>query len=296
LDGKDDVRYAASAGDFCQNRRETVAVSVSVIFKQPLFYFALAGVAAFAVDAWLRRDAEVIRVTEGVRREVATEFTTALSRPPTDDELARGVRTWTETELLFREASQLGLAENDAVIRTHLARKLSQMVAQRSIVDAPTESELSAELEAHRGEYTRPNTFTVSHVFINRSKHADTFAARADDAFRQLDAGAPLESVGDHFPRGPVFERLMPAQLEAALGVKLTNALTPEQRGKWQRLASARGAHFVRLDEIVSGEATVENSRDALIGRLTALAKEAAVRRFIDGLRAKYSVIDESQR
>ncbi len=66
------------------------SVKLGDAFRQPLFYFALAGVAVFGVDAWLRREQEIVRVTDGVRREVASEFTAAASRAPTKDELERG--------------------------------------------------------------------------------------------------------------------------------------------------------------------------------------------------------------
>ncbi len=204
------------------------------------------------------------------------------------------MQTWTDTELLFREASELGLAENDAVIRSHLARKLAQMVAQRSIIAPATESELAQELAAHRETYRQLDTFTVTHVFVNRATAPDTFASRVEEVQAQLNAGTTIQGLGDHFPRGPVFELLTQAQLEGALGVKLGAALSPEQKGKWQQLSGPRGAHFVRLDELLSGEPTLENSRERLSDRVAEEKKQAAVRAFIDGLRSKYPVVDES--
>jgi hypothetical protein len=270
-------------------------VSFAAAFKQPLFYFALAGAITFVVDAWLRRDADVIRITDGVRREVASEFSGAHLRAPTNEELEQGVQAWTETELLFREADRLGLAENDATVRNHLARKLSQVVGQRTINEAPTDSELFEELRIHRDRYVKADTFTVTHVFVSRASTPETYEARVTEALNRLNAGAESHTVGDHFPRGPVFERLPQQQLEALLGVKLEAALQPEQQGRWQALTGTRGTHLLRLDEMVSGEPTLENSRDSLVGSVQARKSEAAVRAFVSELRTKFTIVDESK-
>lgn len=169
------------------------------------------------------------------------------------------------------------------------------MVAQSTIIEGPTESELVEELRAHRERYVKPNTFTISHVFVNRTVAPDSYAARQDEIWQRLNAGADVESVGDHFARGPVFERLLKPQLEAALNIKLGAALQPEQRGKWQKFTSPRGTHFVRLDEIVGGEPTLEQSRHLLVENLNERKKAAAVRVFVDELRAKFTVLDESK-
>lgn len=265
------------------------------VWRQPLTYFVLAGVVAFCVDAWLRREANVILITSGIRTELADEFKRNYSRAPTADELENAIQEWTDTELLFREATELGLAENDGVIRDHLARKLSQMVIQGNVPDEPTDGELLQELRAHPERYRKPDTYTISHVFINRAKAPDTFDARVGEALSKLESNAPVASVGDHFPRGPVFEGLSQAHLEANLNLKLSSVLKPSEVGVWHRLPGARGMHFVRVDAVVSGEPTLDNSRASLSGAVTASKKGAAAQTYVRELREKFTVIDESQ-
>lgn len=270
-----------------------VRLNLASFFRQPVLYFTLAGVVIFLVDAWARREEDVVAVTADVRREVAADLSTRFMREPNDAEIEQGVQAWVETELLFREANALGLAENDAVIRDHLANKLRTMATRRNIVETPTDDELRAELSAHPERYVKPDTYDVSHVFINRSIAPDTFEVRVQQALEQLEAGADFRSMGDHFPRGHEFSALTQFMLEASLGVKLGNSLKPEQQGKWRRVSGSRGAHLVRLNAITSGQPTLENSREALIERLQAQAQRDVARQYIDGLREKFTIVYE---
>lgn len=259
--------------------------------RQPLFYFVLVGAAVFLVDAWLRRNENVVELNDGVRREVAAELSTQLGRPASADEQQHALDAWVTTEILFREASKLRLEDNDAVIRAHLATKLTQVVRDRTIVAPAGDHELQAQLEAHPERYTKPNTFKITHVFVNRGIALDSFEARAADVEAKLQTGSDPSTLGDHFPRGPVFEGLTLPLLQAALNLDLGRALEPEQVGKWQRFAGPRGAHFVRLDAITSGKPNFESLRPQLTLDVEAKKRDAAVQQFVEGLKQQYSVV-----
>lgn len=264
------------------------------VLRQPLPYFVLAGVAVFVVDAWLRRSHNTIEVNEGVRREVSAELTAQFGRPATADEERQALASWVTTELLFREASTLGLEQNDAVIRAHLANKLKQLVKEGTIVAPATEEELQAQLVAEPQRYAKPDSFRVSHAFVNRNIATETFETRAAEVWAQLNAGAELHSVGDHFPRGPVFEGMTAAQLESAIGVDLGSVLKADPMGTWHRLVGPRGVHFVRLDAISSGKPDVESARAALLADVEANKRDQAVDEFVEALQKDYRVVHEA--
>lgn len=261
--------------------------------KQPLIYFVLLGAFVFVADAWLRRKAEVIVVDATVRGESEAEFRAMAGRSPTAPELEQAVAEWTTRELLFREAMQLGLQDNDATVRAHLAVKLKNLVRQRSIVTPPTDVELRAELDAHPERYTKPDVYTITVVFVARGAAPETLTARTSELLEKLAAGLDPNGAGDHFPRGPVFEELLPMQLEQVLKVDLTQALKPEQRGKWQTIANPRGSYLLRLDAIKSGRPEFEALRDVIAAQLEGQKREAAVAEFVEQLRAKYPVEDQ---
>jgi hypothetical protein len=265
-------------------------VNLRAALRQPLLYFVLVGAAVFLVDAWLRRNNDVVDVNDGVRREVAAEFATQNGHPPNPDELQRALDTWVTTEVLFREASKLGLEANDAVIRAHLANKLALLERERIIVAPASDDELRAQLDAHPERYTKPNTFKLTHVFVNRGTAPESFEARAAEVGTKLNEGAEPSTLGDHFPRGPVFEGMTQAQLQSVLNLDLSTALEPARVGTWQRLAGPRGAHFIRLDGIVSGKPTFESVRAVLVADVDAQKRDAAVQQFVEALKKQYIV------
>lgn len=263
-------------------------MNVPGALKQPLPYFLLLGAAAFLVDCWLRAAPDTIQISPEVRREVAVRLEQQLTRPPTPAELERGLREWADTELLFREATALGLDENDSVIHAHLAQKLRHIVLERTILPAPSEAELRAELAAHPERYTGPVTFELTHVFISRSSSGAAFETRVQATLSELARGAEPRGAGDHFPRGPRFEGMTRPQLEQIFQTSFATALEPSRVGTWQRLESSRGAHLIRLDAVSDGKPVFEAVRPALAAEVQARKKQAAVDRYLAELRKKY--------
>ncbi len=258
--------------------------------KQPIIYFALAGGAVFGVDSALRSGAESIQVTDTVRKEVAAQLEQSLLRPPTAEELQQGIGDWVNTELLYREAEALGLQHNDSVIRAHLARKLELLVRDRSVVDQPTEAEIEAELANSGDRFSGPETFDVTHAFVLQPKNKPPEPARIDGVLTLLRAGADPLTAGDHFPRGPKFTRIPRARLEQIVGAPLSDLLRRDKLNQWQTVTGSRGIHFIRLDAVHGGEATVESARQGLIGEIVEKRKGEAARQFVADLREKYTV------
>ena len=263
--------------------------------KQPLAHFALLGLTVFLVDFWLRPEPEAIDISPAARREVVTRLEQSLSRPATEGELQRGLDEWMNTELLFREAVALGLDENDAVIREHLARKLEHIVKQRSILAPPSEAELLAQFEAAPERYTGPKTFDLTHVFVRNAAAPAAHQKRVDEALARLAAGAKPETVGDHFPRGPKFTGMMQAQLEQIFETELSAALDPKHTKSWQALPSRRGTHLIRLDAASDGKRDFQSLRPALTEDVQEKKKQAALHSYLLKLRKKYAIDSEAR-
>lgn len=260
------------------------------VLKQPLVYFVLLGAVVFVVDSWLRRAADSVDVTEAVRQEIASELQRVHARAPTDQELAQGVQEWRDTELLYREALRLGLDRDDPQLKAHLATKLKNLVKQRAIVAPPTEQELLAEFTANKHKYTRPNTFDVTVVFVNKSVEPETHEARVDAIAAKVAAGADPATAGDHFPRGAQLQERLPVQLQQILQTDLSHVLDAERTGTWQRIPSSRGTFLFRLDKINGGEPVFESIKTSLGNELEQRKRDEAFGTFTAELRARYSV------
>lgn len=265
------------------------------LFRQPLFYFVLLGALVFVVDTWLRRAADEVVVGTSVRAELEAELRRTFNRPPTPPELERALAEWTTTELLYREATRLGLQDNDAVIRLHLATKLKNLVKQRTIIEPATDAELRAQFDANRQNYKRPDTYDVTVVFVALGPSADAHAGRVREVEGKLLAGAEPKTAGDHFPRGPVLEDVLLIQLEQVLKVDLDEALRAENQGRWQRLSGARGSYLLRLDRINGGNPNFDTLKPTIAAEIEVQKREQAFVAFVEGLRSRHRVIQAGE-
>ncbi|HEY6729278.1 MAG TPA: hypothetical protein VI197_34945 [Polyangiaceae bacterium] len=169
-----------------------------------------------------------------------------------------------------------------------MAQKLRHIVLERTVLPAPSESELRAELAAHPRRYTSTASSDLTHVFISRAASGAAFETRVREAISQLTRGSEPRSVGDHFPRGPQFRGMPRVQLEQIFQTSFATVLEPSRVGTWQRLDGARGAHLIRLDALHDGKPVFESLRPALTADVQARKKQAAVDAYLAELRKKY--------
>lgn len=263
---------------------------IRTALRQPLSYFVLLGTLIFALDYGLTRRTTSVVVTPEVQEEIRLQLEQLMQRPPSEAELARATHEWVDVELLYREAEKLGLQHNDAVVRAHLARKLELVVRERSIVAEPSEAEVRAEFEAHRDEYTSPETFDVTHAFVLQPPNQPLDPERVEQVLELLRAGADPRAAADHFPRGPRFSRITRPRLEQIIGAELSHLLEPNKAGQWQRVAGHRGVHLIRLEAIHSGDPDLQKVRPALIAAIAERKKQAVVQEFVRELRTRYRV------
>lgn len=260
------------------------------LLAQPLLHFAVLGTAVFLLDAGLRSESHPPIIPEVARHEVAAALEQTLGRPASAQELTQGLQDWIDTELLYREALNLGLQDNDEVVRSHLARKLRHLIRERTVPDEPTRAELEAQLESHRAQYVVPDRYTLTSVFLNRGSSSSEaqHQQRVSNVLERLREGAEPAQLGDHFPRGPHFESLPRSYLEQVFGAPLQGVLEPSRVNTWQPVSVPRGTHLLFLEALTSGEPRVDTARSALAADLHERKKDAALREYLEELRIKY--------
>jgi hypothetical protein len=257
------------------------------LLRQPLFGFIAVGALVFVADRWLHRSAEHIALSGVTRAELAAKLAADLGRPASEAERAAAEERWFDEEVLLREALSLGLSREDSVIRNHLVAKLRHIVRESAVAEAPTDAELQAVYQANPARYTRPLSYSLSHVFILNPSGQDV-SQRVNQLLGQLEAGAEPASLGDHFPRGSHFDGLPAPQLEATLDLRLESVLLPGELKKWHTLLGARGTHLVRLDSIAGPELEPEALRAALLADYLERKKTESLQQFTQALRKKY--------
>src|SRR6185437_16998911 len=93
-------------------------------------------------------------------------FRTALGSLPADQKQAL-IDRYVREEALFREASAMGLAEGDYVIRRRLVQKMLYLLDDTATESfAPNDAALLGYLHAHEDRYREAPTITFTQVFL----------------------------------------------------------------------------------------------------------------------------------
>ena len=139
-------------------------------------------------------------VSAGQIDHLATTFTRVWQLPPSSPELKGLIDQYVKEEILSREAIQLGLDQNDTVIRRRLQQKMEFIADDLAAATEPTEAELADYLTTHPEDFRQEPSFTFLHVFLSLEKRGDrlesTVAALLVD-LKHNSAQADLSALGD---------------------------------------------------------------------------------------------------
>ncbi|HSO46879.1 MAG TPA: peptidyl-prolyl cis-trans isomerase, partial [Rhizobiaceae bacterium] len=124
---------------------------------EPLLHFLLAGGLLFAAYAWLNRggadEPRVVHITAAEVTWLKESWTRQWQRPPSEQELRGLVTDYLKEELLAREAKEMGLDEDDTIVRRRLAQKMAFLVQDTARLAEPGEEVLRRFYDARRAQY-----------------------------------------------------------------------------------------------------------------------------------------------
>lgn len=183
------------------------------------------------------------------RSQILAQHTARLGRAPTPEELAQALDRETERRALHREAQRLGLDQADPIIGRRLVQKMDLLAEDLSAMEAATESELQAFLQAHAQSYEAAERRNVEHVYLSL---AGAQTAEVEAIARALKTDASPEALGEPFSAGRSFRFRTQAELARTLGPDVARAAfeAPAQAwgGPW---SSVYGLHWVHTSSVV---------------------------------------------
>ena len=260
--------------------------------RDPLFAFLLIGVAVFAASAWLRGgDDRLIVIHQAQVDRLATLWETQTGRPPSDRELTALIDDHVREEVMVREATRLGLDQEDAIIRRRLAQKLTFLTEDVATLEPPTEEELRGYFVANKERYATPAVVTFSHIYFSPDRRADA-AADAKAALADLDPEA-WRKTGDPFMLGRTYTHAGLKRVERDFGADFIAGLAKlSTGGDWQGpIQSAYGLHLLRLDaKSPPLGADYESVATRVAADFDADRRSVANKAHFDDLKAQYSV------
>jgi len=272
-------------------------LSLKRFLKEPLVHFLAAGLGLFVLFGVVNRgepdvDSNVVTVDhdalltfvqyriKAFNPKLAEEKLSSL----TDDELKRLIDDYVREEVLHREATQLGLDEDDYVIRRRLVQKLEFITEGFAEAGAEVDqAALRRYFDANKADYYVEPFVTFTHVFFEtEDRPRDQARTEAEKKLVELNRdGVPFAEApqhGDRFLYHVNYVERTPEYVASHFGVPMTKAvfeLEPNDfiwRGPFD---SAYGVHLVML---TTNEPGREPELSELEGRVREDARRAMIR------------------
>ena len=224
------------------------------IFREPLVHFIILGGLLFAGHSlWQHHVSKAdytITVSPDEMERQATIFAGENRRQPTDEDLQALLFAYVEEQALMREASRLGLGDDDTIIRRRLAQKMRFLIEDVDAPKFPDEATLESWFEANVSKFIKPETRSFSHVYFSPEKHGKNLETNVQKV-KAIVADAEWESLGDPFMLKRKFSRLSTIDVSRLFGGDFAAGVFNAPENGWQGpIDSAFGRHLVRIDAV----------------------------------------------
>jgi hypothetical protein len=277
---------------------------VKRVLREPLLHFLVLGVGLFVLHRGLRPEESRgplgkprITVSAGVTQNLAHTFEATWQRPPALEELTHLIDDYVDEELSYRRALELGLEQDDAVVRRRLRQKLELLVETQSGTVEPSEAELCAFFDAQRERYREKETFSFRQVYVGAGE-TEELKARAALLVDVLENGGDATALAA--PTGLPLENeaLSSADVIREFGEVFAAALAQLPVGRWSGpVESGFGQHVVLLQTKEAGRVPeLDDVRDEVRRDLDAERAKHAITTYLATERARYDVVVEPVR
>lgn len=243
-----------------------------------------------------------IELTQDDLRQIDIAWMARWQRLPTVVERNGLIEAKIREEVLYREALEMGLDQDDSIIRRRLGQKLEFLMEDVSSLSDPTVGELQSWYKQNARQFATPGQVTFCHVYFSPDVRGQRASADASDTLTALSAGTTCGStdaarLGDRFPDQGYFSDRSPQEIANVFGTQFTEDLFRMPVGSWRGpVQSGLGWHLVRVEAVTPGRvpAFEEVGRDQIKTAWLDGQRAESKRRAYDAMRAKYDVVFSS--
>nr|WP_249812922.1 peptidylprolyl isomerase [Bradyrhizobium sp. 141] len=271
--------------------------------REPLVHFLLISVVLFAGYRILHPKSED---TSGPNRIVLTpddlvQMSVAwLAQgrpPPTPEQMQNLIELKVREEVLFREATALGLDKDDTIVKRRLAQKMEFLVEGASIDNDPSTDTLRAWFKDNQQRFTLLPRISFRHLYFSSDRHGERTREAAAKALEQV-AGQTTDAkdvaaVGDPFMYQDYYGDRSFDDMAKLFGLNFARALVNIKPGSWQGpVKSGYGWHLIFVDSaaprrVPAFEEIESDIKASWVADQRAQAKAKAY----DAMRARYQVV-----
>lgn len=263
------------------------------LLRDPVLHFLLAGGVLFAVYTWIDQGREsepgLVRISAAEVNWLRETWTRQWTREPDQQELRGLVAGYLREQLLAREARELGLEQDDTVVRRRLAQKMEFILQDTASLAEPEEAVLSKLYDSNRSLYQTPAKVSFTQLFF-RSESA------AGEALDRL-ITEESEDLGERSLLAREHAQADQQTLSSLFGPDFAMAVFTLETGHWQGpVASAYGFHLVRVSEHLSAQPLpFEQVRERLAAQWRQDQRVQAKQRYLAALLEKYEVVMDEE-
>jgi peptidyl-prolyl cis-trans isomerase C len=272
------------------------------LFKEPLIQFLVLGACiygAYAVFGASDNDAgEYVIVVDEMRVQgFITAWQGRMNRAPTQQELDGMIDQYIKEEILYREASAMGLGENDPITRRRLAQKLEFLTKDIARLKEPTEGELEQYFADNIELYREPDLITFTQVFFDPDKRDATTLTDAEAALVVLrERGEPdgdVKDLGDRFMLQSYYPQKSELDIRRRFGVGFSGPVMQLEAGQWHGpVLSGYGVHLVYVYALQpSPEPVFADVQERVFEDWQTEQQEQFNADYFEGLTSRYDIV-----
>ena len=269
--------------------------SMRTVMREPLLHFLLAGAGLFLLfnvvsEPEMSGDEQII-VTSGQIEHLATLFVKTRVRPPSDAELRGLIDNFILEEVLYREATAIGLDKDDTIIRRRLKQKMEFLVDDFSAAE-PTDEDLQQFLVADPDRFQTDARISFEHIYFIDSSlevaNAMLVALQKDEPVK-TDNALASGLLPAHF------EDASASSITSQFGASFKDSLFALEPGQWTGpVESPFGLHLIRIEQIVEARVPALAEVRSVVQRDWLADRRNKARQVLfDELKAKYTITIE---
>ncbi len=221
------------------------------VIKEPLGHFLLAGAALFVLYSSVNPETashNVIVVDDGRINHLSAVFEKTWNRPPSEQELKTIIDDYVLEEIYYRQALEMGIDKNDAMIRRRLRQKMEFFTSAAASMVEPDNAELEQYLLSHADKYKAGNRYSFEHIYLTTDRPQSELAARIKQVQHALQQDQ--SPVGDASLLPATFDNASAFNVERSFGKGFSQKLDTLTLNNWSTpLDSGLGIHFVKLTD-----------------------------------------------
>lgn len=266
--------------------------------KEPLLHFIILGAAIFLVYGAVSEKGssqKEIFISKGQQENLLNTFSRTWQRLPTPEEYQGLVKDYLRQEIAYRESREMGLDQDDIVIRRRLRQKMEMLAEDVAGLVPPTDAELQAYLDANPEQFMTEPRMTLRQVYFSTDKRGEAAGQDALDTlamFRGQGEEADILAAGDTLPLPQVLEDASAFEITRLFGPAFVERLEAVEAGIWTGpVPSGYGIHLVFVtDRVDSRLPGLDEVRPDVEREFMSLRRQESVDGLYEKLAENYTI------